>query len=397
MSSSAKLSLTESGSMCMRFCLRDSCPCVKELGNEEAGKGITGTEHIILSKSEGKNMKDLSIIIPVYNCDKYIERCLSNIYRQNLKNFEVIIIDDSSTDNSLKIVQQFCSTHSECSIIRNPYNKGAGPSRNVGLKVATGKYIIFLDADDYWKMYTISEFINQIDDFDLLVGGFWITENNVILDKKNEDEKILDCAEYITNMLIPSTQYLYSVLWNKLFLRRIIIENKISFESNITVCEDWPFMLKYLASCRKIKIIPYAFYYYEQGNPLSLVKKVRKKGENWRSLFEVYKFIKTYCFRYNIFYSNLNYIANFMLNPLIKELIEIRIYQNISTLEVFFSDVDIQQIILNARATDRYEKLLLYLIRHKKYNLLYRILSYNWLRTEPYKVISKYNKVLSLK
>ena len=94
-------------------------------------------------------MKQISVIIPVYNVEKYLKRCLDSVVNQSYKNLEIILIDDGSTDNSSKILKQYSQKDVRI-IILNQKNLGAGAARNKGIKVATGKYIVFMDPDDFY-------------------------------------------------------------------------------------------------------------------------------------------------------------------------------------------------------------------------------------------------------
>ena len=101
-------------------------------------------------------MAKISIIIPVYNSEKYIRRCLNSILNQTFQDFEIILIDDNSKDNSLKIVSEIEKTHKDkIKILKNAKNVGAGASRNKGLKIASGEYITFIDSDDYIEKNTL--------------------------------------------------------------------------------------------------------------------------------------------------------------------------------------------------------------------------------------------------
>ena len=104
---------------------------------------------------------DVSIIIPIYNCEKYLKECIESILMQTLKKIEVILIDDGSTDNSLKICKLFQSKDPRIKVIHQE-NVGVSKARENGLKIATGKYISFIDADDYIKEDFLEKLYNEI-------------------------------------------------------------------------------------------------------------------------------------------------------------------------------------------------------------------------------------------
>lgn len=104
----------------------------------------------------------VTIIIPVYNSEKYLKQCLDSVINQTLEKIEIICIDDKSTDNSLNILKEYRNNDKRIKIIENSGNKGTGYTRNIGLKEALGEYIMLLDADDWYETETCEKAYNQI-------------------------------------------------------------------------------------------------------------------------------------------------------------------------------------------------------------------------------------------
>ena len=108
-------------------------------------------------------MIKVSVVVPVYNTSKYLRRCLDSLVNQTLKNIEIIIVNDKSTDNSKDIIKEYENKYQNIKVIHNKINKGIGYNRNLGIEIASGKYIAFVDSDDYIdlnlyeKMYEYSE------------------------------------------------------------------------------------------------------------------------------------------------------------------------------------------------------------------------------------------------
>ena len=130
-------------------------------------------------------MEKVSIIIPIYNSDKTIDRCLKSIINQTYRNIEVICINDGSFDNSYKILQNYLKTDSRIKVI-NQTNKGVSSARNNGIKNSTGKYIMFVDADDYLKDNMIELLVKSIkkDSSDLLICNYDVKCKNYIKEHK---------------------------------------------------------------------------------------------------------------------------------------------------------------------------------------------------------------------
>ena len=190
----------------------------------------------------------LSIIIPAYNAEKYIKRCIESVLFP-YKSYEIIIINDGSYDSTEKIIKNLKSD--KIKYYRNE-NHGVSYSRNYGIKKAKGEYIMFLDSDDYllenWKE-EIMAILDNKNKYDIAIFG-----KNLNL-KYNKKE---DLIEYIVGMKKPLIASVYS----KLYLRRFIIDNKIEFNENIMTGEDMLFNIECILKSQKILIENKSFYMY---------------------------------------------------------------------------------------------------------------------------------------
>lgn len=187
--------------------------------------------------------KLLSIIVTVYNSEKCLEDLLNTIKNQDLKDCEIIIIDDNSQDNSIQIVT-LTLNNLEYKLIKLQENKGVAFARQVGLENANGRYILFVDSDDYIEkdiFYNLKKIILN-KDYDCIVFSYKVLENNktkkiIYPDKSLKKEKII-------NLLIKNR--INGQLWNKIFKRSVINDNNIKFYKNINLQEDYLFFMKFL-------------------------------------------------------------------------------------------------------------------------------------------------------
>ena len=127
---------------------------------------------------------EVTVIVPVYNSEKYIAKCIESILNQTFRNFELLIINDGSKDNSQKIIEEYQKKDPERIVIVNQENKGVSKTRNEAIKMANGKYLMFIDNDDYIDKDYIETFIKEIkeNDLDVVLGGYR---------RPNEDGKIV--------------------------------------------------------------------------------------------------------------------------------------------------------------------------------------------------------------
>ncbi len=209
----------------------------------------------------------ISVIVPIYNCELYVERCLKSILDLNDLRIEVIVIDDGSTDSSLEIIEKFISNYSNLIVIRQK-NLGVSEARNKGLDIAKGKFITFMDSDDYLEENYIETIIKIENRYypDLLNFGF-ISEvqdkfgNVISSDIINFKEKLYPSKEKLKEDLIElwDKHMLYNI-WNKIYLNDIIQKHNIRFSKNFG--EDMRFNIEYLSHSNIFYNSDKCFYHY---------------------------------------------------------------------------------------------------------------------------------------
>lgn len=213
--------------------------------------------------------KKYSLIIPVYNCQDYIRRCVESILKQEYANYEIILINDGSNDDSGNICDEYAKNNKQIKVIHKK-NEGVSAARNDGLKQATGKYICFLDVDDYIdKNYftTTDKIIEKHKDVELINFGFYSEVENsnfevMSSDKINYTKRIYKTHDKIKKDFVNlwDNTMLYNI-WNKVYLAKIIKENKIEFPKN-NWGEDVEFNRMYLSKINSMYNSDKCFYHY---------------------------------------------------------------------------------------------------------------------------------------
>lgn len=224
--------------------------------------------------------KLVSIIIPVYNVEKYIEECILSVQKQTYSNIEVILVNDGSTDNSSDICNYYSSIYNNVHIIHQ-VNQGVSVARNNAIKKANGEYLLFVDPDDIISEVYVEKMVKNIENLniDMVECGY---TNNLSMLYNNLSDGIVNIynSQFIFNYMLSNREF-NGYIWNKIFKRDIIIKNNISFEENILIWEDMYFVLKYLKSIHNVAFISDKLYYYRirknsACRELSLEKKVSK-------------------------------------------------------------------------------------------------------------------------
>ena len=202
----------------------------------------------------------VSVIIPVYNVEKYLRECLDSVINQTLKDIEIICVNDGSTDNSLEILREYEKQDSRIKII-DKKNEGAGAARNLGLKSAHGEYIIFFDSDDYMDITALEKLYQNITDTNADIS---ICKSYEFHDGE-ENKRVMDYAiknQLIDNKSVFSPQevnkYIFQFCigwpWDKLYRREFVLKNGLLFQ-NLHHSNDTRFVLLSLACANKISII----------------------------------------------------------------------------------------------------------------------------------------------
>ncbi len=208
----------------------------------------------------------ISVIVPVYNAEQYLGKCLSYLQSQTIHEYEVILIDDGSTDNSGSICDEFARTDPHFKVIHQP-NGGVGHARQIGLENAQGRYVIHVDPDDWVEPNMLEEMylFVKANDIDMVICDYYEHYPNgeqiVVLNANSLDN------EKLAKKLLE--QKIYGFCWNKLVRLECIKKYHVSFPS-LALCEDLYFNISLLMHPVKVGYLPKAFYHYNRTNPQSI-------------------------------------------------------------------------------------------------------------------------------
>ena len=215
-------------------------------------------------------MKKVTIIIPVYNTEKYIIRCLDSIKNQKYENIQVIIINDGSTDNSEKIITEYINKGSFHAEYYKKDNGGLSSARNYGLKYVRGEYLLFLDSDDYLTYNAIDCFMSKRDWENIVIGDF--IDENLSGERKQQEYPYFDVIKLDSMNNLDYYRFLYETKYgisacNKLYDWEFVKNTNVKFQKNSEIyAEDLLFNLKLLKYNPTIRILHEGTYYYYQNN-----------------------------------------------------------------------------------------------------------------------------------
>lgn len=213
-------------------------------------------------------MPKFSIIVPIYNSEKYLKNCIDSILNQTYGDFELLMIDDGSTDMSSKICDEYEKKDDRIRVVHKK-NGGVSTARNNGLNVAEGEYLIFVDSDDSIEKYMLERINEKIieNDADFIICGKFKEEQEINLEKIINNTDIENLKDMIINEKINST-------WGKAYKRKIM--QMIRFDTSITIGEDLLFNIEYMKKTKRIYMLNKKLYNYNTENENSLTKKYIK-------------------------------------------------------------------------------------------------------------------------
>lgn len=210
-----------------------------------------------------------SIIIPVYNLENYLPRCINSILSQTYSNFQIILINDGSTDLSPNICESYNEQYG-CVTLINQKNKGVSTARNMGLEHAKGEYILFLDGDDYWEndnvlaqLYKILQ-ENSFPDMLLNNAYFRLMPNGEkIKTYYNPKTKILSdlTGEEALSLFLRHSRYQWSI-WRNVYKSKVIRDNQLLFEKNVSLGEDADWLFRFILVSNRNTEINFPYYCY---------------------------------------------------------------------------------------------------------------------------------------
>lgn len=223
------------------------------------------------------NKPKISIIIPVYNVEQYIAKCLNSLCKQTLQDIEIICINDGSTDNSLKILQEFASNDSRI-ILLNQSNKGQSAARNLGISQAHGEYLGFVDSDDWVDLdyfeklyYTAKKY-----DCDIACAGF--KRCGRFLKSKRKSFKKVQVYTEIKDIVKLDNLPEHNYIWNKIYKRS---EWDFTFQEG-RYFEDMALLIKILYKMKSFVTVPETYYNYRKNPTSTVALKTLKHKQDFK-------------------------------------------------------------------------------------------------------------------
>ena len=240
----------------------------------------------------------VSIIVPIYNAQEYLKRCVDSILSQDYRDFELLLMDDGSKDASGEICDAYAQQDGRVRVVHKE-NTGVSDTRNQALELARGTFLQFLDSDDWIVPEATRLLVRSMEEYncDMVISDFYRVSGERLAQKGDiEEDKVMSRQEFASYMIENPADFYYGVLWNKMYRRSIIEEYHIRMDTSISWCEDFLFNLEYIRHARRFYALHTPIYYY--------VKTKGSLASQGINLSKTIKMKLTVFAYYNDFYKN---------------------------------------------------------------------------------------------
>ncbi len=228
----------------------------------------------------------ISVIVPVFNAGEWLRRCVDSILAQTYTDFELLLVDDGSTDAGGAICDEYARKDARIRVFHKP-NGGVSSARNIGLDSAVGEWITFCDADDYVSPCYLHNLINAAADPAVdLVFNYAVVHCDGKTKKENYPEKVIPLGE-LSDLFLNNDLIWHTSTWSKLFRRSIINNARIRYNENIHIGEDALFLFTYILMCNRIKVICTCDYNYDIRDTDSLTHRVNSYQSELNGLKQI--------------------------------------------------------------------------------------------------------------
>lgn len=244
----------------------------------------------------------VTLIIPIYNAERYLRRCLDSVIGQSFTDMEVLLLNDGSHDKSLDICQEYEEKDIRFRVI-DKENSGVSDTRNLGMRLARGKYLQFMDSDDWLTPDATESLVEAAEegDCDLVIADFYRVSGKRYLEKRHiEKEYVMSRKEFAMEMADDPADFYYGVMWNKLYRRSVVVGHGLYCDASMNWCEDFLFNLHFIRYGERFRALQRPIYYYmkRKGSLVDTeavsVDAVRMKFELLESYKDLYQSMGLY-------------------------------------------------------------------------------------------------------
>lgn len=260
----------------------------------------------------------VSVIVPVYNAEKYLSQCIESLLSQTYKEFELILVDDYSSDNSVAVCLDWIKKDNRIKLHRMPQNSGPAKVRNVGMDLAEGDFYCFIDADDHVTPNYLECLLKKVESYeaDIVWCDFCEVSYNDGIQRLSHRNKTLQSNTILSQQELLQCFYCNQIglgsMWTKMYRASFIEQNKLRLDEGRVRAEDWEFNLRTFIRNPKVVCIPDELYFYERRNATSVIATYRE--QDFRYMCINNKRLRDLAIEYNITYNEETFMGGFLYN-----------------------------------------------------------------------------------
>ena len=256
----------------------------------------------------------ISVIMPVYNAEKTLTNSVESVLSQSYQNLELILVDDGSRDNSLRLCQKFQQTDPRVQVISQK-NSGPAAARNAALEIISGAYVVFVDSDDLLSPDACLHMVKAMEENDLVIGHYYFEFGKAISDRGLlTGTRTLSEPEFLNELVKKPGSFYFSALWNKMYRASIIHSQRLHFDPFFSWGEDFAFNMQYNHSVKNVALLDMPVYHYIKNPTSTSLRSLLHIIHSCKIKYRLYQQFKTLYQKKGLYHQYRLAIHRYILN-----------------------------------------------------------------------------------
>ena len=256
----------------------------------------------------------ISVIMPVYNAEKSLSRSVESVLSQSYENLELILVDDGSRDDSLRICREYEQADPRVQVISQK-NAGPAAARNAALNAMQGEYVLFVDSDDLLSPDACLKMKETMENHDLVIGHYYFELGKVVSERGLlKGERTLTEQEFLMELIKKPGSFYFSALWNKMYRAEIIRSQHLCFDSFLSWGEDFAFNMQYNHAVKSVALLDMPVYRYVKNTGSTSLRSLIHIFHSCKIKYKLYQYFKALYVKKGLYQKNRWFIHRYIFN-----------------------------------------------------------------------------------